>query len=67
MAIKNLSGVPGAWGDLNLAGANMNQLSEAEQLARKKKMLAAGQSNDFQTATQFLFGNRAVQSGSMGS
>lgn len=67
MAIKNLSGVPGAWGDLNLAGASMNQLSEAEQLARKKKMLAAGQSNDFQTATQFLFGSRAIAAGSSGA
>jgi hypothetical protein len=56
----------GAWGDLGMAGATMNQLSEAEQLARKKKILSAGQSNDFQTATQFLFGNRAIQSGSVG-
>jgi hypothetical protein len=63
---KNLTGVPSVFGDLNLAGQNMNQLSEEEMLQRKKKMLAAGQSNDFQTATQFLFGPRMTQSGSQG-
>jgi len=55
---KNLTGVPSVWGDLNLAGDNMNALSDEERLARKKKLMAAGQSNDFQTATQFLFGAR---------
>jgi ABC-type cobalamin transport system ATPase subunit len=66
MQAKNLTGVPSAWGDLNLAGQNMNQLSEQEQLQRKKKLLSAGQSDSFQTATQFLFGNRLNQSGSVG-
>lgn len=65
--MKNLTGVPGAWGDLGLAGQNMNQLSEEEMLQRKKKILAGGQSNDFQTATQFLFGNRMTQSGGTGA
>jgi ABC-type cobalamin transport system ATPase subunit len=63
---KNLTGVPSVFGDLNLAGQNMNQLSEQEALAKKKKLLAGGQSNDFQTATQQLFGNRMTQSGSYG-
>lgn len=67
MQQKNLTGVPSAWGDLNLAGQNLNQLSELEAAARKKKVLAAGQSNDFQTATQFLFGSRMTQAGSTGA
>ncbi len=71
MAMKpNMSvpgaGTPSAWGDLNLAGSNMNQLSEEEKLQKKKKLLAAGQSNSFETATQQLFGNRMAQSGSYG-
>lgn len=67
MQQKNLTGVPSAWGDLNLAGQNLNQLSEQEMLQRKKKILAAGQSNDFQSATSFLFGNRMTQAGSTGA
>lgn len=63
----NLTGVPSVFGDLNLAGENLNALSEQEKLARKKKMLAAGQSDDFQSATQMLFGPRFSASGSMGT
>lgn len=61
--MQNLTGVPSVWGDLNLAGQNMNQLSEQEMLARKKKLLAGAQSNDFQNATQFLFGSRLNTAG----
>lgn len=64
---QNLTGVPAVFGDLNLAGQNMNQLNDQEQMQRKKKLLAAGMNNDFQSATEFLFGNRYSQSGSLGS
>jgi hypothetical protein len=61
--MQNLTGVPSVWGDLNLAGQTMNQLSEQELLQRKKKIMAGAQSNDFQSATQFLFGNRLNAAG----
>lgn len=66
MQQKNLTGVPSVYGDLNLAGQNLNQLSDEEMLNRKKKILSASRTDSFQTATQFLFGNRMTQSGSMG-
>ena len=60
------SGTPSIWGDLNLGNENQNQLSEQEQLQRKKKLLSGGRSNDFQTATSMLFGSRMQNSGSTG-
>jgi hypothetical protein len=69
MPYKNLTGVPmpGAAGDLGLTGMAQQQLTEEEKLARKKKILAAGMSNEFQTATQMLFGNRLAQTGGTGA
>lgn len=69
MAYKNLTGVPmpGAAGDLGLTGQVQQQLSDEEKLARKRKLLGAGMSNDFQTATQMLFGNRLAQTGGTGA
>lgn len=66
---KNLTGVPapGAWGDLGLTGMAQQQLSEEEKLLRKKKLLGAGMSSDFHTATQMLFGNRLAQTGGTGA
>jgi len=59
----NLTGVQSIWGDMNLGSSTQQSLSEAEQLARKKKMMAAGTSNEMQTATQFMFGNRLNTAG----
>lgn len=53
-------GVPGAVNDPNNP---LSKLSEEEQLRRKKKLLAAGTNDEFQTATQFLFGNRLNSAG----
>lgn len=61
--MQNLTGVPSIWGDLNLAGQNMAQLSEAEQLNRKKKLLSAGNSNSFTDAISQMFGNRLSAAG----
>lgn len=62
--MANLTGVPDfSWGDLNLAGSTMNQLSEAEKLARKKKIMAAGQSSSFQDAISMMYGNRLNSAG----
>lgn len=41
----------------NLAGANQQALSQAEQLARKKKLMSAGTADDFQNATSFIYGS----------
>lgn len=61
MPMKNLTGVvmPSVWGDLNLAGSTLTQLAEEEALKRKKKLMGAATGDEFQTATQFLFGNHA--------
>lgn len=56
MAI-NLTGVPSAAaGDLGLVGQNPQQLSEQEQLARKKKLMSAAMGDQMLSATQFLTG-----------
>ena len=55
------------FGDLNLAGQNMSQLSDAEKEARKKKLMAGGQSTDFASMMSQLFGNRNQQTGSQGA
>jgi hypothetical protein len=65
-ALASPGSTPSIWGDLNLGGQNQNQLSEQEQLQRKKKVLSAGRSNEFQSATSMLFGNRQQNTGSMG-
>lgn len=39
----------------NLAGANQQSLSQAEQLARRKKLMGAGMADDFQNATSFIY------------
>lgn len=53
----NLTGVPSAAaGDLGLVGQNQDQLSETEQLARKKKLMSAAMGDQTLSATQFLTG-----------
>lgn len=57
-----LTQMPSVWGDLGLnaqPGAQQNQgmLNDEEELARKKKLLAAGQ-NPMQSAAQILMGSR---------
>ena len=44
------------FGDMNLAGKNVEQLSEEEKLARKKKINAAGSSSAFPDAMAAMFG-----------
>lgn len=64
--MPNLTGVPSipsVSGDLNLAGSTLGNLSEEEQLKRKKKLMSAGQSSEFQSAASVLFGNRLGPSG----
>jgi hypothetical protein len=63
--MKNLTGVPSVYGDLGLAGQNLQSLSDEEKLSKKKKVMSASQTNDMQTATQFLF-PRYNQTGSTG-
>lgn len=63
---RGMFGMPSVWGDLNLAGQNANQLSDQEQLQKKKKLMSAGRSNDFQSATSMLFGSRMQNTGSLG-
>lgn len=59
----NLTGIQTIFGGSNLAGSTLNQLSEEEQLQRKKKLLAAGQSGDFQNAIGTIFGQRLNSAG----
>jgi len=59
----NLTGVASIWGDMNLGSSTQQSLSEAEQLARKKKMLAAGTSDGMASATKYMFGNSLNQAG----
>lgn len=42
---------------------SMGQLSEEERLARKKKILAAGENSDFASAMSTLFGARMNTAG----
>ena len=60
----NLTGVPQIFDDLNLAGSTMTQLSETERMARKKKLLAAGQSSSFTDAISTMFGTQLNSAGS---
>jgi hypothetical protein len=53
----NLTGVPSmAVGDLGLAAQNELQLSDADKLARKKKLMSAAMGDQLLSATQFLTG-----------
>ena len=61
--LQNLTGMENLWGDMNLAGQNMGSLSEEERLARKKKLMAAGNASDFQSAMSVMFGNRLNSGG----
>lgn len=44
------------FGDMNLAGKNIQQLTEEERLARKKKINAAGTNSAFPDAMAQMFG-----------
>ncbi len=66
--MAGLTNMPSVWGDLQLPGAdaisNQELLSEQQKLARKKKIMAAGNmQQNFLTATQQLIGNRTPGSG----
>ena len=69
-AVAGLTNMPSVWGDLQLneqpgTTANQDQLVEQENLARKKKIMAAGSTNQFLTATQLMFGSRTGVSGTV--
>lgn len=61
---QNLTGIAdNIWGGMNMGGQQLNQLSEEEQLQRKKKLMAAGQSTDFQSAMAYMFGTKLNSAG----
>lgn len=61
--MANLTGIETIFPGTNLASSTLNQLSEEEQLQRKKKLLAAGQSGDFQSAMSTMFGAKLNTAG----
>jgi hypothetical protein len=63
MAAQNLTGIQTIFGGTNPVDSTLSQLSEEEQLQRKKKLMAAGQSSDFQSAMSTMFGNRLNSAG----
>jgi hypothetical protein len=59
--MQNLSGMSSVW-DTLMADGNQQQLTDQQDQARKKKILAAGQSPAFQNASQFIYGSRTSPS-----
>ncbi len=60
----NLTGISNdIWGGMNMGGQTMNQLSEAEQLQRKKKIMAASRPTDTTSVMQYMFGPRMGSAG----
>jgi len=64
--VAALTNMPSVWGDLNLPGnnagglpgANQQTLTDEQEMARKKKILAASTQNQFLSATQLVMGSK---------
>lgn len=56
--MAGIMSMPSVWTDLNMAGQNQQQLLDKEELARKKKLMAAG-GTDYLTASQLFFGQHS--------
>jgi hypothetical protein len=67
--MAGLTNMPSVWGDLQLPGvgnaaSNQEMLSEQEKIARKKKIMSAGNiGNNMQSATQLMFGGGSLPQG----
>lgn len=56
---QNLTGISNdIWGGMNPGGQTMNELSEAEKLQRKKKIMAAAGPTDTTSVMAYLYGDR---------
>ena len=60
--MQNLTGVPSVFDNLNM-GAGPDMLDPEERAKRKKKIMAAGQTSDFQNAVGSMFGERLNSAG----